>query len=50
MAMYVFIYGLKVSGTLDISIAEVRNKKFDVKSVCGDAHLGLLLHYLIYGL
>ncbi|PAV81547.1 hypothetical protein WR25_10230 [Diploscapter pachys] len=27
-------------GTLAISIAEIKNEKFDVKSVCGDAHLG----------
>ncbi|PAV65015.1 hypothetical protein WR25_08342 [Diploscapter pachys] len=27
-------------GTLDISIVEIKNEKFDVKSVCGDAHLG----------
>ncbi|PAV73996.1 hypothetical protein WR25_00483 [Diploscapter pachys] len=27
-------------GTLDISIAEIKNEKPDVKSVCGDAHLG----------
>ncbi|PAV73480.1 hypothetical protein WR25_26646 [Diploscapter pachys] len=27
-------------GTLDISIAEIKDGKFDVKSVCGDAHLG----------
>jgi len=48
MAMHVFIYGLKFSGTLDISIVEIKNEKLDVKSVCGDAHLGLLLHYLLY--
>ncbi|PAV62768.1 hypothetical protein WR25_26968 [Diploscapter pachys] len=27
-------------GTLDISIAEIKNGKLDVKSVCGDTHLG----------
>ncbi|PAV62949.1 hypothetical protein WR25_03852 [Diploscapter pachys] len=27
-------------GTLDISIAEIKNGKLDVKSVCSDAHLG----------
>ena len=47
---YVFIYVLKFSGTLDISIVEIKDKKFDMKSVCGDAHLGLLLRYLPYGL
>ena len=45
MAMYVSIYELKFSGALDISIVEIKNGKFDVKSVCGDAHLGLLLRY-----
>ena len=50
MAMHVFIYGLKFSGTLDISIVEIKNEKLDVKSVHGDAHLGLLLRYLRYGL
>ena len=45
MAIYVFVYGLKFSGTLDISVVEIKNGKFDVKSVCGDAHLGLLLRY-----
>ncbi|PAV90944.1 hypothetical protein WR25_12927 [Diploscapter pachys] len=33
----VFDFG---GGTLDISIAEIKDGKFDVKSVCGDAHLG----------
>jgi len=47
MAMYTFIYVLKSSGTLDISIAEIKNGKFDVKSVCGDAHLGLFLRYFM---
>ena len=42
------IHELKFSGALDISIAEIKNNKLDVKSVCGDAHLGLLLHYLLY--
>ena len=50
MAIYAFIYGLKVSGTLDISIAGIKSEKFYVKSVCGDAHLGLLLLYLLYDL
>ena len=50
MAIYVFIHGLKFSGTLDVSIAEIKNEKPDVKSVCGDAHLGLFLRYLLYGL
>ena len=45
--MHVFIYGLKFSGTLDISIVEIKNGKFDAKSVCGDAHLGLLLRYFM---
>ncbi|PAV83425.1 hypothetical protein WR25_16137 isoform B [Diploscapter pachys] len=27
-------------GTLDISIVEIKSEKFDVKSVCGDTHLG----------
>ncbi|PAV87208.1 hypothetical protein WR25_24173 [Diploscapter pachys] len=27
-------------GTLDISIMEIKNEQFDVKSACGDAHLG----------
>ena len=49
MAIYTFIYGLKFSGTLDISIAEIKNEKPDMKPVCGDAHLGLLLLYLLYG-
>ncbi|PAV88372.1 hypothetical protein WR25_05969 [Diploscapter pachys] len=33
----VFDFG---GGTLDVSIAEIKNEKPDVKSVCGDAHLG----------
>ncbi|PAV72997.1 hypothetical protein WR25_13422, partial [Diploscapter pachys] len=33
----VFDFG---GGTLDISIAEIKDGKLDVKSVCGDAHLG----------
>ena len=49
MVIYAFIYGLKVSGTLDISIAGIKNEKLDVKTVCGDAHLGLLLRHLLYG-
>ncbi|PAV82807.1 hypothetical protein WR25_21979 [Diploscapter pachys] len=37
LTIMVFDWG---GGTLDISIAEIKNEKFDVKSVCGDAHLG----------
>ena len=41
------IHKLKFSGALYISIAEIKNNKLDVKSVCGDAHLGLLLcHFM----
>ena len=48
MTIYAFIYELKFSGILDISIMGIKNNKFDVNSVCSDAHLGLLLLYLLY--
>ena len=50
MAICVFVYGLKFLGTLDISVVEIKDERLDVKPVCGDAHLGLLLHHLLYGL